>query len=180
MFRLVGLILIVLTWIIGAYLLWRWHNKDPLTISKHASSTKQAYILFAVSLSTIGIALYIWLLLWLAPHHGLGSLFKVTLTLMTACLLTTAIIPDTQGILRKLHRIAAFSMAILYLPLALLISLSSGLEGAARVLCVGLLTYMLATFIIIVLLKKSQKRYLMFQGLYIVAFQLIVLAAAYL
>jgi len=180
MFHFLGLFLMILTWMVGLYLIRKWRNKSLLTISKHASSTVWSYLLFALSLSAIGISLYIWLLRWFMPHLKLNALFGSILTLMIICLVVTAVIPDTKGLSRRLHRIAAFSMAVLYLPLSLLIALSATLHVITRILCLGLLIYMLLTFTFVVLMKRSQQRYLVFQGLYIVAFQLIVLSAAYM
>jgi hypothetical protein len=180
MLHYLGLVLVLASWAGGAYMITKWRNKDFLTISKHAASTKESAFFFAGILICLGLVFYYWLLAWFAPHLHLHTDFKVVLSITIACQIITALAPDTKGIVRSIHRIAAYTMAILYLPLSWIVLRSPEMSNIARYLGGLLLAYMVVTFICIVLFKLSRKRYLIFQALYVIAFQLIVLFAAYL
>lgn len=180
MLKYLGLVLVMVTWLAGVYLVTKWRDRTLPTISRHAASSKRALLLFAAVLIGCGIVFYAWLLAWFCPHLQLGLPFKIILTIAIACQLVTAASPDTAGLSRTIHRIAAYTMAALYLPLTALILAAPRISVAARVLDSLAGLYMLATFVAVVLLGKAKTRYLLFQALYIVAFQCVILIAAYL
>ncbi|HSX30361.1 MAG TPA: hypothetical protein VLE99_00385 [Candidatus Saccharimonadales bacterium] len=178
MFRYLGLALVLLSWAAGGYLLSRWHNKDLPTLSKHGASSTQAYALFAGSLAVLGTLFYWWLVAWFAPHLHLGTLFVATTTLAMSCQVITGLVPDTTGWLRRVHRTTAYTMAVSYLPMAILI-ISAPASAAVRILCTLLACYMAITFTAVVLFGRSRQRFLQFQIAYIGAFQVVILLAAY-
>ncbi len=180
MFRYLGLVLVMLSWLAGFYLVTKWRDRTLPTISRHAASSKHASLLFAAALIGLGVLFYIWLLGWFCPHLHLGLLFKIVLTLAVTCQIVTALAPDTQGLSRTIHLVAAFTMATLYLPLTALILAAPHLSVLARVLDSVAGLYMLATFILFVILGKAKARYLLFQASYIMVFQTAILVAAYL
>lgn len=180
MFKYLGLALVLLSWLAGGYLVTKWRDKQLQTISKHAASNKEATKLFAGMLIGCGILFYIWLLLWFVPHLELNMVFVAILTITIVCQMLTALAPDTTGGSRKLHRLAAYTMAVLYLPLAVLITVSPELSVAGKVVCSLGVLYMSATFVLVVLLGKLKNRYLKLQVLYIMVFQVLILVAAYL
>jgi hypothetical protein len=112
-------------------------------------------------------------------HLHLGILFDLLITFTIACQIVTALAPDTQGISRKVHRYAAYTMAVLYLPLVALVITAPGISLPARIIDAFAGVYMLTTFIIIAILGKAKSRYLLFQALYVMVFQIAILAAAY-
>jgi hypothetical protein len=179
MFQYLGLILVVFSWAGGAYLLTKWRNKTLHTISKHAASSPEANLFFASLLTVLGSLFYWWLVAWFVPHLRLGVLFVVLATLTIGCQILTGIFPDTTGWRRQIHRITAYTMAVSYLPLAAIIILSP-LSLTTRLLCIAITGYMVCTFTLLVLMKRAQKRYLAFQALYVVAFQMVILIAGYL
>ena len=180
MFHYLGLLLIVFSWIVGTYLVFKWRDKNLLTISKHAASSRQASLLFGATLIVGGLVFYWWLLTWFRPHLGLSWIFTSLLTFTIACQLITGALPDTAGLVRRIHRTSAYTMAVSYLPLALSIIAAPKISFVARLLCEILGTYMLFSFITVVILKKAHNWYLLFQALYVVAMQVIILVAAYI
>jgi hypothetical protein len=179
MLTYLGLLLILITWAAGGYLLTRWRSADLKTISKHAASTTTASQLFAIVLVGCGLIFYFWIIRWFVPHLHLQTDFIVTITATIFCQILTGLAPDTDGWRRKLHRTAAYTMAVLYLPLAVLILISSGISTPARVTGYIPAAYMLVAFVVVVVLKKFHKYYLQLQALYIIAFQILILLAAY-
>jgi hypothetical protein len=170
----------VVSWILVIALLFRRRDHSLHTISRHAVKSIQARIVFAVILIGGGTVVYSWLLLWFRPHLELGMLFKVVLSATFAAQFITALAPDLPGRRRSVHQFAAFGMAGLYIPLALLIITAPRLDVFARFTDVVLLSYMLLTLIVVAILGKAKRRYLIFQTLYIASMQAIILVSAYL
>lgn len=179
MFQYVGLIAVLLSWLSGAYLLTRWRNKDILTISGHAASHPVASLLFSFVVAGLGAVFYIWAMVWLVPHLQLGVLFKVLVSLTLVMQLITGLVPATAGWKGSVHYAAAYGLAISLLPLPLSIIASPVLTDVAKIVCGILMIYMWATFALIVILRKARSRFLLFQCLYFVSFQTLVLIAAY-
>lgn len=180
MLHYLGLMLILVSWC-AAYLFFkRWHNPELRSISKHAASARAPHIFFIAALGFLGALFYVWLITWFSPKLHLGVIFDVLTTITIACQIITAIVPDTQGILKAVHRITAYTMAILYLPLSVIILHSHYVSNIARTIGVIIFIFMLATFTIAAVLYRSEKRYLIYQGLYVIAFQVLILTTAYI
>ena len=179
MFQYLGLFLVLSSWLGGYLLISRWYDKSLPTISKHAASNKSASRLFAIILVLLGLLFYYWLIEWFTPYLKLTIIFQVILTLAILCQCIAAIIPDTNGWRSIIHRWAAYTMAVFYLPLSVLIIISPHLAFIVRVICSLLFAYMFIGFLLVALMGKAKSKYLFFQASYIVAFQLIVLLAAY-
>jgi hypothetical protein len=151
-----------------------------MSISEHAASAKSAIKLFAVMLVVGGTACYYWLVAWFVPHVNLGVEFVALLTLTFAAQIITGLIPDSDRWKRKVHRIAAYSMAILYVPLSLLIVSSHSAARSARIIGIICLAYMVIAALVFLTIKRARAHYLIAQSLYVMAFQVIILSAAYL
>lgn len=179
MFHYLGLLIILCTWTAGLFLIRKTHDENLQTISKHAVSSVKTSLVFATAMITIGVLFYWWLLWWLKPHLALSAAFTVVGSLTTTCQIAIGLFPDTHGWVQQVHRLTAYSMAVLFLPLAVLITLSSQLLPAVQILCALLVLYMFTSFFVIVIMRKVRKYYLFFQTMYIVAFDVIILLAAY-
>ncbi len=151
-----------------------------MSISKHAASSKGNTKLFAAVLLVGGTASYFWLVTWFSPHLNLGVEFAALLTLTFAAQIITGLIPDSDRWKSKLHRIAAYSMTILYMPLSLLIVRSHSAGRSAKIIGIICLAYMVTAMIVFLTLKRARTHYLIAQAVYIMAFQVLILSAAYL
>lgn len=180
MFQYFGLFLVVSSWLGGYLLVSKWYDKSLPTISMHAASNKSASRLFAVVLIVLGLAFYSWLIEWFMPHLRLTFMFQAILSVAILCQCIAAIIPDASGGQRTVHRWAAYVMAILYLPLSVLVVISPRLTLLAQILCSSLLAYMFIGFALVAIMGKAKSRYLLFQSSYIIAFELIIVVAAYI
>lgn len=174
----IGPMMILLSWAAGWYLLTKWRNKDFLTISRHAASAPITMALFAVVLVGCGGVLYGWMAYWLAPKLGLGSTFKVILLLAFICQSITALLPDIAGWRRVGHKLAAWTMAVLFLPMACLLTSATNLAPIARVVCGAFTLYMIIG-IILVFTRRIKTTFLFFQATYVVALQCIILMVTY-
>lgn len=177
--KYLGLLLVIISWIIAVVLIAKLRNKDLVTISHHAASTRKAHIIFITVLIGLGLPFYIWIYKWLAPNTINVEVFRYLLVLSFALQAVTALAPDTNGWTRALHRFAAYSMAALYLPLVIMIADSSKLSNFAQGFAAVVAIYMLFTIISISLFKKMKQHYIIFQTLYVVAMQSTILLGVY-
>ncbi len=173
----VGLVLVLTSWVGGIVLLSKWRDKDFATISKHAASSPWAQVLFASVLIGGGALFYAWLLVYLAPHVSPQPLFVALLSLALLLQFVTAAVPDKPGWQRNIHRYAAWGMAFSWLPLVGILAGSSALSDTARIISAFCGLYMFLTLVVVVGFRKG--KFLTYQALYVVAFQLALLAAVY-
>lgn len=179
MFQYLGLILVLISWLAGIYLVRKWRGTYAMSISKHAASAKGASKLFAIVLGGGSVLFYWWLIQWFTPHLKLGTVFVVLLGFTAAAQIVVALIPDTIGWRHHAHQKIAFTMSVLYLPITYMILSSDQVSTAARLISFLCLGYMLIAAIGFFAFKKLRNYYLIFQSLYIVAFQIIILSTAY-
>ncbi len=180
MFRYLGLVLVITSWMGGYYLVRRWYDKDLPTISRHAASNKTASRIFAAILIGFGLIFYYWLNRWFVPHLQLSVYFRGLLACTIVCQILVGLAPDTNGWSRTIHRWAAYTMAVLYLPLSVLILSSHKLTHLARSIGVVLAVYMLSAFILVAMAHRAKDKYLFFQASYLIAFQVLILSSSYL
>ncbi len=178
--KFLGLLLVLVSWAAAAVLLRRWKGHNAMSISQHAASARSAQWLFGATLVLGGNIFYYWIIVWLVPKLGLSNWFMGLLAVTIVAQTTAAIIPDSDSWKRLLHRFSAYIMAILYLPLSGLILLAPNTSHPARIAGLFMLTYMVASFIIVVGTHKGMHKFLIYQALYIISFQMIILTAAYL
>ena len=178
--KFLGLFLVLISWTAGAYMLRKWRGLRSMSISQHAASNSSALRLFASVLIIGGLASYIWLVKWFVPELDLSVLFVALLTITLFAQIIAALIPDTRGLKSRMHRAAAYSGAFLYLPLSYLILAAPKISSQAKIIGLVCFAYMIIACLAYFFVKKARSHYLTFQALYIVAFQVIILAAAYI
>lgn len=179
MFEYLGLMLTSVFWLAIGYVLVKWRGAYDMSISQHAAGAKGAYTILFVTLVFVGIVFYYWLVSWFTPHLGLSQIFTYILSLTVLMQIIAGIIPDSTGWKHYIHQGVAYFMAILYIPLTYLIVTSDTISMLATIisaLCIG---YIFLAAYLFFFVKKARGYYLIFQSLYIVAFQLIILSAAY-
>jgi len=90
------------------------------------------------------------------------------------------VVPDDAKTWRsKVHRIAAYGEAVLFVPLSILLILSPVVSAIGSAIGILALGYFIVSILLYAFAPKSQEHYLTFQALYIVAFQVQTLVAAY-
>lgn len=180
MLQYLGLLLVALSWLGGLYLIRTWRGSPTMSISQHAASTKDASKLFAMILVVGGGTSYIWLIAYFVPLLDLPILFTALLTATFILQIIVALVPDSDSWKRIIHRSAAYPMTALYFPLSYLIIRSDPISHIAQLLGGACVVYMLLVSILFFTIKRTRNKYLILQCLYIIAFQLIILSAAYL
>jgi hypothetical protein len=179
MFHYLGLILVPISWLGGVYLVRKWRGTYAMSISQHAASAKGASKLFAGVLGGGSVLFYWWLIQWFTPHLKLGEVFVVILIFTATAQIIVALIPDIVGWQQHIHQKVALIMAACYIPLTYLILSSSKVSTSARIIAYVLIICTVLAGLLFICVKKAHNYYLFFQSLYIVAFQVIILSAAY-
>ncbi len=180
MFKYLGLLLVLFSWAILIALILRPRDIELRTISSHGASSRKAALYFAVTLIGLGFPFYFWILYWLVPHIGLGAHFKIAITMALLMNILTAVIVDTVGWRRIVHRITAASMFIAFLIMSVLITNAPGTSNYAQTVGWVLLTYILVSAIIVAVSSFGRRNALIFEILFLGSVQGIILAAAYL
>lgn len=180
MFKYLGLLLVLFSWAILIALILRPRDIKLRTISSHGASSRKAALYFAVTLIGLGFPFYFWILYWLVPHLGLGMDFKIVITVALTLNIITAIVVDTIGWRRNVHRITAASMFIAFLIMSVLIINAPGTSSYAQAVGWVLLTYILVSAIIVAFLNFGRRNALIFEILFLMSVQGIILSAAYL
>jgi hypothetical protein len=180
MLKYLGLAAVLISWIAVGFLLYRWRNSPSLSVSKHAAAARGAYWVLAVALLAGGWAFYYWTMAWLVPLLDLGNGFIALATLAIVGQSVAAIVPDKPGWQSRVHLVAAYGMALLYFPISLNLLGSPYLPEVARVVGVVYVAYALAAWILFIAVSWARRYYLVFQTLYVIMFQLFLLAAGYL
>jgi hypothetical protein len=175
-----GAIMVATSWVAVGVILSKWRGNNGMSISQHAASARNAHWVFAMTLIVGGGIFYYWLVVWFTPKLGLPLTFVALLTLAVAAQMIAGAVPDTVNWKRRVHRITSYAMAVLFVPLTVYILFAPHISTMARGIGIGCLSYMVGAFFLIILLKRARAHYLIFQALYVVAFQIVILAAAYL
>ncbi len=180
MFKFLGLLMVLVSWVSGFYLTRKWRGTRAMSISEHAASHKSAAKLFTLVLVAGGTIFYAWLVAWFVPHLKLSVGFIILLSVTMVAQMIAGVIPDAKGWQKIVHRTAAYGMAVLYLPLSFIIVTAPETPSNARIIGIVCLTYMIGAGLGFLTIKRARPHFLIAQSLYIVAFQLIILSAAYL
>lgn len=179
-YRELGLLATLIMWGAFAYLLYKWRGKKSMSLSLHAASARSAYRFFAAVLLLAGALYSIFMLSWFIPQFRLPVAFGHLFLFTMLCLLFAAIIPDTKGLNRKLHRFFGYTLAFLLFVITVFIFTTCTLSIPTQIIGGATIAYMLFVMAGFAFVKRFMKHYLLFQVAYIVTFQIFILAAAYL
>jgi hypothetical protein len=185
-YQTLGVLAIIFSWIAGFCLVRKWPSSQAKSLSLHAAAHRRAYLLFGVTLTCCGLVFYIFALDWLIPNYDLSLVFKFLITVCLACQLIIAWVPDsdlptTPQLVRyrKIHRIAAYSLAALLPFLLALILLSPHVSKTAQMIIILALTGMVTFAYMYRFLKSSLRYYLYFQSAYLACFHAAILGLVF-
>lgn len=177
--KYLGLLLTILSWVGASYLLAKQHQNRNDGFSARAASSRRSSLVFAGVLGGTGSLFYLWLLSWFVPRLGLSSLFVTLLTITFVAQLVTGFVPNVPVVRQRVHRVAGWFMAVMYLPLSFLMLRAPNIQTFGRDAGVVCSAYLVISGIIFLSMPKAKTRFLVFQALYIGVFQLQILLIAY-
>ena len=173
-----GLLSIVVAWVGLFILIWKWKGNKSMTFSQHAAKHKSAQIYYFL-LWAICLPPFYWFMINpFSDKLGLGLLFKLVVSLATFCMLVAASVPEIAGWKYTVHRLAAFGMAWLFVPLVVLV-LTANASAISHKVAISSLIYMVFCIAILQKNRRNHPKMLILQGLYIVVFDLAILVAFY-
>ncbi len=177
--KYLGLVLVLLSWVGSGYILAKWRGNKAMSLSAHAATSRHSALLFAGVLIGVGSLFYVWMLKWFVPALGLSRLFIGLLTLAFAAQLVAGLVPSVPVVRRQVHRMAAYGMALVFLPLSFMMLSAPNIQTFGRVAGIVCLVWLSFSCLLFALAPKARKAYLIFQVLYVMVFQLQILLIAY-
>lgn len=179
LFHHFGLIAFVLFLLVMMVTLRVWGRDHALSLSGHAAKQRASYVLFLSGLTAAGVLFYLFGSQWLAPTLQLNVFFSVLLAAAAILELLTAAVPDSGGIKSKIHRFAAWSMALCMGVLGILVTIAPSMYGWAQTVCAVLVAYMIFTLFLFLCVPKTRAHFLVYQSSYVLSFFIVMLAPAY-
>ncbi len=151
-----------------------------MTFSQHAAQHKSSSAYYLLLWVLILPPLYRFLITDFYDELSLTPLFILLSTATCLLMLIAAAVPETGGTKTTIHRLAAFSMATLFLPAVLLIALTGDVSSFAKVTLLLSAAVMLTEIIVLTVYKRKHPKMLWIQGSYIAIFYISILIAYYL
>lgn len=179
-YKHVGLVLIILTWMGLIFLIKKWPGNKSMTLSQHAAPNKNSRLFYLLLFLITLPPFYLFITNWLVPNLSLPVIYTYVAGLAIVSQIIAAVVPDNGGLKTKIHNLGAYGMATLLIPLTGLILISSAgivTKSLAAIATVYLVVVWLLHFF---WLEKIQPHYLYFQSIYIAAFHAVILAATYI
>lgn len=177
-----GLLSVAIIWLAGAILVSKWRGSHAMSFSQHAASDRRAFWFFAIAQTISGFMFALFILEWFVPQFALPMWYAVLCALTIGLQLLAAWIPEVNVVPRRVHRIIAYAMAYMMLPVAWGAVILPQLDFTARIIG-GVFAATMVGLVLAVLVFKIPnltQRYLLYQGAYIACFQLAMLSVAYL
>jgi hypothetical protein len=179
-YKIFGPLCAAAVWAAILIIVKKWPGHRSMTISAHAAAYKEAYLFFAIVRSFANPFFALFLFGWFIPALRLPTVASVLAALFLVFDLVTAWIPQVPGWKGTVHKVTAYAMASLYLPLAVIIALSPEVSDTARVIIYGCITAMVVYWGIFAVSKKPKEYFLYFQMTYFILFDTVFLSAAFL
>lgn len=180
MFEYLGLVLVLSNWILIGLAVRRLGITRHRSISEHIASTRSGYWLGVLGLTVIGAMFFVWIMGYVVPKLGLGQGFVWLLMGAIALQVIAGFVPDDARTWRsKVHRVAAYGEAALFVPMSVLITGSSDISRIGVIAGMVALGYFLVSLLLYFFVPKARDHYIIFQALFIVVFQVQILVSAY-
>ncbi len=170
-----GLVSFVLIWSAILYVLHKNPREFSKSISHYAAKDVKVYKPFAIIMSLALFFLAIYLFLFLIPVLNL-HIFVITLFIIAIVIeLLTTWIPLTDD--RRFHPHAILSNTAAFLMPLITIGyvMSAHLNSILLFIAYAGLIVMVSLLIIFLTIPKARKLYLIYQSIYVVAFQLTII-----
>jgi len=167
-------------WAAMMVIIKKWPGNRSMTISAHAAAYKEAYLFFAIVRTVANPFFALFMFGWFIPTLQLPISASILVGLWLVGDLVTAWIPQVVGWKGTVHKVAAYAMASVFLPLGIIIALSPIITDTAQTVVTVCLSSMALYWLIYVVSERSKDYFLYFQLTYFLLFDATFLAAAFL
>ena len=178
-YRYVGVLATFLAWLGIGVVLWIWPVVRSKSISTHVSAYKAAWLIFAPIETAALLLLYLFMLNWFIPILGLSTMYIVLLTIALLLELITTWVPDTSGLKHKVHRITAYSAALMLPLLIIPVALSPIVPLIPKLLAYISLAVMGYILYLLFAIQAARKKHLIYQSVYFACFYIPILAVVF-
>jgi hypothetical protein len=172
--------MVLISWIAGLYIGSGRTKVGSFSLSRRAADSKLSYAIFVFTLIVGGGLFYLWVLGWLAPEIGLGILFSLLLTVTFIGQLIVGLVPDVKGMPSKIHNLVAQWMFAFYIPLSFMMLTAQDISDTGRL--ASLICFLVLAVVggRLLFVPNTRNDFLPLETVYIVVFQIQILAVAYL
>lgn len=179
-YKLSGLLAFMIAWAGMLTAIFTQGKDKTKSISLHAASSKKTIMLLAV-LSPISMTLFmIFAAKYVAPLLGLSTMFIILNILADAGYILGAWIPATGGVKTRLHNFFSYGASLLLIPVTIMLATAPYASLVSRLISYIALLIMVVILVIMSRNKRVLPNYLYYQIAYFLAFDISLLAAAYI
>jgi len=178
-YKYLGFISVVLLLTGLLFVVWKWPQGKHMTFSQHVAQHKSAtiyyFFLFAITLPLLNI----FFIKWFTPTSNLPIWFDVFAVTASAFQIACTLVPELPGWRTKWHQLLAGTSALLLLPLPMILTNSSNIEIADRIVSAISLFVMFGVVVFAIRVKGKHAKLLVAQAIYFAAFFALVLFISY-
>lgn len=178
--KYLGLLSLLLTWLAVLIVLCNNPREFHKSISHHAAKRAKIYRIFALLISMALLFMFGFLVLWLVPALSMAMALTALFTIALLMELMTTWVPLTEGKKFHIHNTLSYGTALLMPIICLGIIFTTPLPSLALIIMCVALAIMLALLGMFFLVPKSLEKYLIYQSIYIAAFQLAIVVLPFL
>lgn len=178
-FKHLGLLSILLSWTGFAFLLYKWRGKKSKSLSQHAILTKSSYFFFVSIFAVTAPLFYLFVFNWFIPFFNMSKLFVNLIIIELFFQIIYVLIPDKKGFRGILHKLFAYSFAVILVPLNIMIFTSNNVSFIGKFVTLICILYMIFGLLLLIWKRGRLSQYLYFQTAYVLCFHASILVATY-
>ena len=152
-----------------------WPPEMSKTLSQNAARKRSSVIYYGISFGIFLFPFTAYMLGWLVPTLGLGSVFSSVYLLGLLGQTIALIVPETRGVKVSIHRAAAFAMTLSLMALTGLMALSPQIVGLRHWFSTIVFFWMAFSWGMFIFAKRTHRYSLAFQLLYSYLFLILVI-----
>lgn len=157
----------------------KWPGDKSKTLSQNAARSKSSSIYY-FCIFVVFLALFSTFIVgWFIPYMHLSFVFTTIFIVGVLGQLIAVALPETQGLQKTIHVIAAGLMSLMALLITIILAINTGTSNFSRIVCGVVVILMLASWFLVIFYKKIYKHALWLQLLYFIGFFTVIMLTTY-
>lgn len=178
-YRNLGALAFGLFWLTTVILIGFLRSGHTRSISEHMASTRKVSIPFGVVSLVSALLLCVFFVKWFTPNFQLGRGFSLIVVALFLLYAVAGVVPDIKGAYHRIHIFSALTASGLLLPAMILMIVNDQIDQVARLFTAVAVIVMLYIGHQLIKSKRAQNKYLIYEALYFLCFDISVLVATY-
>lgn len=174
-----GLISIVFYVVALSFLLIKWPTEKAKTFSQNVALSKSSVIYYAVMFLIFLTLFSVFMWSWFFPEFKVGTVARYAFSAGVVTQVIAVFVPETEGLKRIVHLVAAGIMSLSVLIFTLLLSANQNISSISRNMATVAASSMLVCWLLVIFFRKSHKYSLTVQSAYFLVFFVTILLATY-